>query len=554
MPQFTPDTLAFPDVPLRRTSDWQSVELANRGTGLLRISDVMPSPDFECASLHPPILDPGTSCTLVVRIRPRSPGLIAGDVQVVDDAAGSPHAVLCSGTGLATPLLVAEPQGASFGGQPVGTSGETRPMRFTNDGTTVMNVTSVDVIGAQAGDFIVAPGTLPAAVPPEGHCLVEVGIRPAVTGVRSALLRVTSDAYQSPHLFPLDGFGSPPPAMTIDPTVLTFPPGPVGSPSTGRRVTLVNNDQTPIPIASVEVLGAEFTVRGGDLVPGAVVPVGGSCGVDLVVTPAAAGRRTGQLRIEATGGDVATAELTATGVGAELAFDPPDTDFGAWLAGGLTDLREVRLTNEGNAPVRVNTLAVMGDFVSAGTCAGSVLGPTGYCTIRLRMQAAAVGPRTGRIVASGDGGLEAVATLRGVGAAPVAGLDPDSVTFPARRRGDCERSGNDHAHRHRHVATDPPQHRPARSGRRRLRPRADRRWRGTPARADRRDPGVLRAQCGGRADGGPGVRVQRRGERPPRPADRHRHHFCHATRTLTGHPSPAAELTGTLSGFPGRSA
>ena len=430
VPQFTPDTLAFPDVPLRRTSDWQSVELANRGTGLLRISDVMPSPDFECASLHPPILDPGTSCTLVVRIRPRSPGLIAGDVQVVDDAAGSPHAVLCSGTGLATPLLVAEPQGASFGGQPVGTSGETRPMRFTNDGTTVMNVTSVDVIGAQAGDFIVAPGTLPAAVPPEGHCLVEVGIRPAVTGVRSALLRVTSDAYQSPHLFPLDGFGSPPPAMTIDPTVLTFPPGPVGSPSTGRRVTLVNNDQTPIPIASVEVLGAEFTVRGGDLVPGAVVPVGGSCGVDLVVTPAAAGRRTGQLRIEATGGDVATAELTATGVGAELAFDPPDTDFGAWLAGGLTDLREVRLTNEGNAPVRVNTLAVMGDFVSAGTCAGSVLGPTGYCTIRLRMQAAAVGPRTGRIVASGDGGLEAVATLRGVGAAPVAGLDPDSVTFP----------------------------------------------------------------------------------------------------------------------------
>ncbi len=430
VPRLTPDTLTFPDVPLRRTSDWQSAVLANRGSGPLRITDVVPSPDFECSGLQPAVLDAGQTRALVVRFRPRSPGLMAGEVQVVDDAAGSPHAVLCSGTGLATPLLVAESQGASFGGQPVGTSGETRQMRFTNDGTAVMNVTSVDVIGAQAADFSVAPGPLPAAVPPEGRCLVEVGFRPAATGPRSAQLRVTSDAHQSPHLFPLDGFGSPPPVMTIDPTVLTFPPGPVGDPSAARRVTLVNNGQTPIPIASVEVLGTEFAVRGGDCVPGAVVPADGSCGVDLVATPAAAGRRTGQLRIEATGGDVAAAELTATGVGAELAFDPPDTDFGAWLAGGLTELREVRLTNEGNASVRVNTLAVVGDFVSASTCAGSVLGPAGYCTVRLRMQAAAVGPRTGRIVARGDGGLEVMATLRGVGAAPVAGLDPESVTFP----------------------------------------------------------------------------------------------------------------------------
>lgn len=432
VPQFTPDTLAFPDVPLRRTSDWQSVELVNRGTGPLRIVDVVPSPDFECGGSHPPVLDAGRSCSLVVRFRPRSPGLVKGEVQVVEDAAGSPHAVLCSGTGLATPLLVADAQGASFGGQPVETSGEVREMRFMNDGTTIMNVTSVDVIGAQAADFIATPGNLPAAVPPEGHCVVEVGFQPTATGMRSALLRVMSDAYQSPHLFPLDGFGSPAPAMTVDPTVLTFPPGPVSDRSTARRVTLVNNGQTPILIASVQVVGAhtaEFAVRGGDCVPGAAVPVGGSCSVDLVATPAAVGRRTGQLRIEATSGDVAAVGLTATGVGADLAFDPPDTDFGTWIVENITDLHEVRLTNSGNAPVRIDTLAVEGDFVFASACAGNIIGPGSYCTVRLRMKAAAVGPRTGRIVARGDDGLEAVATLRGVGAAPAVGLDPASVTF-----------------------------------------------------------------------------------------------------------------------------
>ena len=33
VPRLTPDTLTFPDVPLRRTSDWQSAVLANRGSG-----------------------------------------------------------------------------------------------------------------------------------------------------------------------------------------------------------------------------------------------------------------------------------------------------------------------------------------------------------------------------------------------------------------------------------------------------------------------------------------------------------------------------------------
>jgi hypothetical protein len=253
----------------------------------LALSDPAACPDFECSGLQASVLHADRTCALVVRFRPRSPDLIAGEVQVVDDAAGSPHALLCSGTALATPLLVAESQGASYRGQPVGTSGETRQMRFTNDGTAVMNV--ADVIGAQAADFSVAPGPLPAAVPPEGAASsrsVSVPPRPAC-GPPSCGSRPTRT--RAPTCSRSTGSGALHPVMTIDPTVLTFPPGPVGGPSVVRRVTLVNNGQAPIPIVSVEVLGDEFTVRGGDCVPGAVVPVGGSCGVDLVVSPAAAG-------------------------------------------------------------------------------------------------------------------------------------------------------------------------------------------------------------------------------------------------------------------------
>jgi hypothetical protein len=71
--------------------------------------------------------------------------------------------------------------------------------------------------------------------------------------------------------------------------------------------------------------------------------------------------------IEATGGDVAAVELTATGVGAALAFDPPDTDFGAWLAGGLTDLRE--------GTVRDGLGRNVGDLAAAGVRGVRVMRP-----------------------------------------------------------------------------------------------------------------------------------------------------------------------------------
>jgi hypothetical protein len=124
----------------------------------------------------------------------------------------------------------------------------------------------------------------------------------------------------------------------------------------------------------------------------------------------------------------------ATGVGADLAFDPPHTDFGTWLVGGTTDLHEVFLTNRGNAPVLVDTLGVAGDFLSASACAGNVLAPGRSCTVRLRMRASTTGPRTGRIVASA-GGQEIVATLHGIGAAPAVTLDPAAVTFAATAMG-----------------------------------------------------------------------------------------------------------------------
>lgn len=433
IPELTPSALTFADVPIRRAGDWQSVQLANRGSGPLRIIDYVSGPDFECVGSGPPVLEAGQACTLLIRLRPRTAGAIAADVGVADDAAGSPHVVACTGTGLDVPLLLAQEQGLSFGGQPVGTTGEARTMRFTNDGST-MQVTSVDLIGPDAGDFAVTPGTVAAPIAPEQTCAFDVTFRPTGLGVRSAQLRITSDAYGSPHAFPLDGFGIAAPPMTVDPTVLTFAPHPVGSPAPAGVVTLVNNGAGPLVIGDVTLGGphaGDFATRSVDCVPGATVAAGASCTVRVDLVPSSVGARAAQLRIEAQHGDAAVVSLKGTGVAAVLAFDPPDTDFGTGLVGGPTDLHEVQLRNIGNTPVLIAALAVEGDFVYSSGCAGNVLAAGGYCTVRLRMRARSTGPIIGRIVAGTADGATTVATLHGIGAAPALDVDPASVTFPA---------------------------------------------------------------------------------------------------------------------------
>ncbi|HEX3621674.1 MAG TPA: choice-of-anchor D domain-containing protein, partial [Acidimicrobiales bacterium] len=89
------------------------------------------------------------------------------------------------------------------------------------------------------------------------------------------------------------------PAVTLNPTSVTFASTDVGTTSAVQTVTVQNTGTAPLVVGSVALSGpnaADFT-RSSDTCSGATVAPSASCTVSLTFTPAAAGTRTASLDI-----------------------------------------------------------------------------------------------------------------------------------------------------------------------------------------------------------------------------------------------------------------
>ncbi|MGW7719817.1 choice-of-anchor D domain-containing protein [Streptomyces chartreusis] len=435
--RLAPAHLDFPAVPLRRASLWQSVEVANRGTGALRISGIATEGEVQWSSLCPPVLTPGQTGTVLVRFRPVHAGDRTGRLLIAHNAPDGPSTVPCTGIGTAVPLVLLEPDALDFPAQKTGTTGSVRTVRLTNDGVSHLHPASCTVTGPDAADFaVVPPGLTPAgSVPPEGRREVAIAFTPSATGARSAALRVDSDADGSPHTVRLTGVGLPPGPWTVTPTMLPFGALRLGSVGEPAAVTVRNTGQAPVRFATLGTIcqsPGEFAVVGGSCRPGTVLTPGEEGTVELRFAPAALGPRTGELHITEESGATGTVLLEGTGSGPQLVLEPAETDFGLWAVGSPSpDLLEVRLRNLGNIPLRIGGVGIEGDFIGRESCAGNTLPAGGSCTVRLRFLPTAEGLRTGRIVAVDDDGRTYTALLHGMGGAPHFAVEPAALTFGA---------------------------------------------------------------------------------------------------------------------------
>lgn len=96
----SPNSLTFPDQIVGTTSAGQTVTLTNTGLGVLRISKGSISGPFLISSnTCTSIVNPGASCMVTVKFRPKVKGNANGSITVTDNAPSSPQTVMLTGTG-----------------------------------------------------------------------------------------------------------------------------------------------------------------------------------------------------------------------------------------------------------------------------------------------------------------------------------------------------------------------------------------------------------------------------------------------------------------------
>ncbi len=130
-----------------------------------------------------------------------------------------------------------------FGNVAVNVTSASKTFTLGNTGTKSLAVSAVTLDGTDAGLFGVTPGSCPSLTPTiaaGGNCTVNVAFTPTTAGVKSANLRVISDATINPELnVPLGGTGVTP-VFTLSGTVTSS----AGTPINGATVTVTGGYTT----------------------------------------------------------------------------------------------------------------------------------------------------------------------------------------------------------------------------------------------------------------------------------------------------------------------
>jgi hypothetical protein len=125
-----PTSLTFGTQTVSTTTPPQFAYLTNIGTGALALLAISASGDFTAVNNCGSTLAVGASCAVAISFTPAAAGSRTGTLSIVDDAAGSPHAVALSGTGQTAPTSTT---GTPAGAYTVGVSGTVSTLaHFTN--------------------------------------------------------------------------------------------------------------------------------------------------------------------------------------------------------------------------------------------------------------------------------------------------------------------------------------------------------------------------------------------------------------------------------------
>jgi hypothetical protein len=301
----SPQSIDFGSQPVGTVGAPGTVKLTNLGTDALTLGAAtlgggQPA-SFSTGSdtCTGATLASGQTCSVDVVFAPQRIGDKAATLVFTDDAGATVHLVPVSGN--ASSAVQLSPTSLTFAARPDHTTSGARTVTLTNVGGADLTIDGAAVTGTDAASFLASDDTCGGQGLATGQsCTVRVRFRPLGAGDKTARLRFTDSATDSPQSVLLSGAATPSPWLEGSVQGLKFGRIRVGSTSPAQSVTLTNVGSAPMTIGSIVADGTnpddfvgltETCTALGTLGPGQ------SCTASIAFRPTATGARSATLTI-----------------------------------------------------------------------------------------------------------------------------------------------------------------------------------------------------------------------------------------------------------------
>src|SRR5881396_2214223 len=146
-----------------------------------------------------------------------------------------------------SPVASFSPSTLAFGSQQVATTSAMQTVTLTNTGGAPLSIIGISITGTNSSDFAPQTNNCPGALAVNGSCQVNVKFTPATLGTRTASLKLTNSASDSPQTVLLSGTGTgTPPVASLSPGSVNCGSQHVATTSAIQTVTLTNTGGTPL--------------------------------------------------------------------------------------------------------------------------------------------------------------------------------------------------------------------------------------------------------------------------------------------------------------------
>jgi hypothetical protein len=438
--RLTPGSVTFGSQLFYTSSAPIPVMVANSGSADLVISSLSLTGanalEFSLAAAVLPItVKTGDATTLDLVFTPGAVGVRTATLTIVDNAAGSPHAVALMGTGTA-PAVELTPAALTFPDQPMQSASAPATLTVSNTGNGNLVITTLTVTGADVGDFMLTAGKLPITVTAGNSTTLTMTFTPRAAGTRTATLIIADNAVGTAQTVAITGAGTNP-AISVSPAAVSFGSQALNQAQTvSQPLAISNTGSGNLVISALTIAGAnasDFALTAGTLP--ITVASGASANVNVAFTPTASGTREAALSISSNAvSSPGAVSLTGTGVATSVSVYPSALNLGSSSLNATSVTKYISISNTGGSNLVVSNVGITGsnaaDFAFSWMTLPVTISPMGGSSIAVTFTPSATGNRSATLTITDNvtGSPQTVA-LTGTGTTPIIGITPANIDF-----------------------------------------------------------------------------------------------------------------------------